>query len=582
MEYHSGLRYLPEIIILLFAAISVVVLFYRVKISPVLGYFVAGASIGPYGLKLVKSSGMIDIFAHFGLVFLLFLIGLELSFRKLAKMRKQVFGFGTLQIILTAFLISAICHYLLSLNLKAAAIIGCSLTLSSTAMVLQVLQESNQTSTQIGRLSIAVLILQDIAVVPLLVLVPLLASKSTSIVWILLANAFIKGIIALFLILVISRILFRPLFSIIAATENDELFMAITLLTVLSSAYLTEKFGLSMALGAFVAGLLLAETEYSYKIEQVILPFKKLLLGLFFMTVGMSIDIKLLVNELWLITIGTILLLTVKFSIIFCLFRLFRFNVLSALYAALLLAQGGEFAFILFGFESSTELLGERLSQILMSIVTITIAVTPLLVSLAYWLNKMINREQIFNNISKTSKGNKIKLETADINQYTIIAGFGRVGRTVAKILTAAEIDYVAIDINTIAVQKGQNAGFAVYSGDISASNTLQAIDATKANAIILTIKNDVTIKRTIKLLKNALPNKTIIVRSSDADRVKEYSDLGADVLISEVDETGLQLAVAALKINFLGDFSIKLLKERFRNSNYHLIEKISKAREND
>ncbi|AHC38934.1 cation:proton antiporter domain-containing protein [Ehrlichia muris] len=559
-------KYLLDIITLLSAAIVIVVLFWKLNISPVLGYFVAGTLIGSHGLNLVESSVIIQNLGEFGVVFLLFLIGIELTFERLIAMRLHVFGFGTLQVIVTALAIWYISNKF-GVDSKGSIIIGGALALSSTAIVLQVLQEKGYQSTQVGRLSIAVLLLQDFAVVPLIVLLPLLTGESHHSIPVSLLYSFIKAAIALTLIFITGRLLLRPLFNTIAAMKSNEIFIATTLLIVLGAAFITENFNLSMALGAFVSGLLVAETEYRHDVEQVVLPFKRLLLGLFFMTVGMSIDIKFVLNKLPIITLASISLIALKSFIIFILCRFFRFQLAAALQAGLLLSQGGEFAFILFGLAAEKNVLSNDLAQTLMMITTVTMAFTPLLATLGDWISKLITKKKISLN------SQELTLDTKDLDQHVIVVGFGRVGRMVAKVLVAEHVSYIASDIQPKIVKDGIDEGFPVYLGDLTKLNTLQSMAISRARMIIIAINNEVTIKKIISLVAKNFPHIIIIVRLPDLSNVEIYKELGAHYLIPETYEVGLQLGAVALSNNGFSSHAISLLKDRFRMVNYDAVK---------
>ncbi|AAZ68146.1 cation:proton antiporter domain-containing protein [Ehrlichia canis] len=559
-------KYLLDIITLLSAAIVIVVLFWKLNISPVLGYFVAGTLIGSNGLNLVESSVIIQNLGEFGVVFLLFLIGIELTFERLIAMRLHVFGFGTLQVIVTASVIWYISNKF-GIDSRGSLIIGGALALSSTAIVLQVLQEKGYQSTQVGRLSIAVLLLQDFAVVPLIVLLPLLTGESHHSIPISLLYSFIKAAIALTLIFITGRLLLRPLFNTIAAMKSNEIFIATTLLIVLGAAFITENFNLSMALGAFVSGLLVAETEYRHDVEQVVLPFKRLLLGLFFMTVGMSIDIKFVLNKLPIITLASISLIALKSFIIFILCRFFRFQLAAAIQAGLLLSQGGEFAFILFGLAAEKNVLSSDLAQTLMMITTVTMAFTPLLAALGDWISKLITKKKISLN------SQELTLDTKDLDQHVIVVGFGRVGRMVAKVLVAEHVNYIASDIQPKIVKDGIDEGYPVYLGDLTKLNTLQSMAISRARMIIIAINNEVTIKKIISLVAKNFPHIIIIVRLPDLNNVEIYKELGAHYLIPETYEVGLQLGAVALSNSGFSNHAVALLKDRFRMVNYDVVK---------
>ncbi|WP_341815664.1 MULTISPECIES: monovalent cation:proton antiporter-2 (CPA2) family protein [unclassified Wolbachia] len=563
---HSGSQHLFDIIILLSAAVFIVIAFWKMNISPVLGYFVAGALIGSHGFNLINSAEAMDNFAEFGVVFLLFIIGLELTFERLIAMRRHVFGFGSLQVIVTMIAIWCIA-LAFGVSINMAAVIGGGLALSSTAIVLQVLQEKGSQASQVGRLSIAVLLMQDFAVVPLIVLVPLLTGNSEHSLISSLAGSLVQAAIALVLIFVTGRLLLRPLFSVIAKMESNEIFISTTLLIILGSAFITEQFHLSMALGAFVAGLLVAETEHRNSVEHAVLPFKDLFLGLFFMTVGMSIDIDLLLNKLPLVTLLSIILIILKTSIIYTLCRFFGFRSAPAIQAGLLLAQGGEFAFILFRLADELDVLSSEIAQVLMMVTTVTMAFTPLLSGIGDWIANSFSTEKII------LDDEAIETDTQDLHNHVIVAGFGRVGYMVTKMLTAEHLSYVVVDIQSKIVKEGKNDSFPIYLGDATRYEILKSVGIERAQALVVSIKNEVTIKKIVSLVATNFPHVNIIIRLPDLNNVEVYKDLGASKVIPETSEIGLQLGGAALSLSGISESGVTSLKGKFRKGNYSMLK---------
>ncbi|WP_410542558.1 monovalent cation:proton antiporter-2 (CPA2) family protein [Wolbachia endosymbiont of Tetranychus urticae] len=565
---HSGSQHLFDIIILLSAAVFIVIAFWKMNISPVLGYFVAGALIGSHGFNLIHSVEVMDNFAEFGVVFLLFIIGLELTFERLIAMRRHVFGFGSLQVIVTMIAIWCIA-LAFGVSINMAAVIGGGLALSSTAIVLQVLQEKGSQASQVGRLSIAVLLMQDFAVVPLIVLVPLLTGNSEHSLISSLAGSLVQAAIALVLIFVTGRLLLRPLFSVIAKMESNEIFISTTLLIILGSAFITEQFHLSMALGAFVAGLLVAETEHRNSVEHAVLPFKDLFLGLFFMTVGMSIDIDLLLNKLPLVTLLSIILIVLKTSIIYTLCRFFGFRSAPAIQAGLLLAQGGEFAFILFRLADELDVLSSEIAQVLMIVTTVTMAFTPLLSGIGDWIANSFSTEKII------LDDEAIATDTQDLYNHVIVAGFGRVGYMVTKMLTAEHLSYVVVDIQSKIVKEGKNDSFPIYLGDATRYEILKSVGIERAQALVVSIKNEVTIKKIVSLVAANFPHVNIIIRLPDLNNVEVYKDLGASKIIPETSEIGLQLGGAALSLSGISESGVTSLKGKFRKGNYSMLKEL-------
>ncbi|WP_425386252.1 monovalent cation:proton antiporter-2 (CPA2) family protein [Wolbachia endosymbiont (group A) of Barypeithes pellucidus] len=563
---HSSSQYLFDIIILLSAAVFIVIAFWKMNISPVLGYFVAGAVIGSHGFNLIHSAEAMDNLAEFGVVFLLFIIGLELTFERLIAMRIHVFGFGSLQVIVTMVAIWCIA-LAFGVNTNIATVIGGGLALSSTAIVLQVLQEKGSQASQVGRLSIAVLLMQDFAVVPLIVLVPLLAGNSEHSLISSLAGSLVQAAIALVLIFITGRLLLRPLFSVIAKMKNNEVFISTTLLIVLGAAFITEQFHLSLALGAFVAGLLVAETEYRHSVEHAVLPFKDLFLGLFFMTVGMSINTELLLNKLPLITLLSIILIVLKTSIIYILCRFFWFKSAPAIQAGLLLSQGGEFAFILFRLANELNVLPSEIAQVLMMVTTVTMAFTPLLSGLGDWIANSFSTEKTI------LDDEAVETDTQDLYNHVIVAGFGRVGYMVTKMLTAEHLSYVVVDIQSKIVKEGKSDSFPIYLGDVTRCEILKSVGIERAQALVVSIKNEVTIKKVVSLVAANFPHVNIVIRLPDLSNVEVYRDLGASKIIPETSEIGLQLGGAALSLSGISESGVTSLKSRFRKGNYSMLK---------
>ncbi|GFR27083.1 k(+) efflux antiporter 2, chloroplastic [Trichonephila clavata] len=536
------------------------------NISPVLGYFVAGAVIGSHGFNLIHSAEVMDNLAEFGVVFLLFIIGLELTFERLIAMRIHVFGFGSLQVIVTMVAIWCI-SLAFGVSTNIATVIGGGLALSSTAIVLQVLQEKGSQASQVGRLSIAVLLMQDFAVVPLIVLVPLLAGNSEHSLISSLAGSLVQAAIALVLIFITGRLLLRPLFSVIAKMESNEVFISTTLLIVLGAAFITEQFHLSLALGAFVAGLLVAETEYRHSVEHAVLPFKDLFLGLFFMTVGMSINTELLLNKLPLITLLSIILIVLKTSIIYILCRFFGFKSAPAIQAGLLLSQGGEFAFILFRLADELNVLPSEIAQVLMMVTTVTMAFTPLLSGLGDWIANSFSTEKTI------LDDEAVETDTQDLYNHVIVAGFGRVGYMVTKMLTAEHLSYVVVDIQSKIVKEGKSDSFPIYLGDVTRCEILKSVGIERAQALVISIKNEVTIKKVVSLVAANFPHVNIVIRLPDLSNVEVYRDLGASKIIPETSEIGLQLGGAALSLSGISESGVTSLKSRFRKGNYSMLK---------
>jgi monovalent cation:H+ antiporter-2, CPA2 family len=555
--------FLQNTVIILLAAVVVVAIFRRFHLSPVLGYFVAGAAIGEYGWFSFVKSADTEVFGELGIVFLLFAIGLELTFERLKSMRVQVFGFGGLQFLLT-FLAIFGCLYFVGISIKTALVISGGFALSSTAIVLQVVSEERKQSTQVGRLSLAVLLMQDLAVVPLLVLVPLLASGGEQSIVPLLTSVMFKAIFVLISIFILGRLLLRPIFRVInyTSSKNNELFIATTLLIVLASAWATEVMGLSLALGAFMAGLLIAETEFHLQAEESINPFKGLFLGLFFMTVGMSFNFTLVLQEWHTIIIISFLLIFAKALIVIALGALFRFNWGTAIHAGLLLSQGGEFAFILFKLASRQGIIPSHTSEILMVVVTVTMALTPLLSIVGNLIAEHLDKKEKMNY-------QDVNKDVSDLYNHVVVVGFGKVGKMVARLLEAEKVNYIAIDINPNHVIHERKDGFPVYLGDGSNVDILDSVGLKRSKSVIITINNEVTLKRCSKVIRDHMPDIPVIVRAKDLGYERELYKVGVTTIVPETYETGLQMGGAVLKSIGIGENEVSRIKNQFRLGNY-------------
>ncbi|MFV9930469.1 MAG: monovalent cation:proton antiporter-2 (CPA2) family protein [Rickettsia endosymbiont of Haemaphysalis japonica] len=570
---------LINVIILLGTAVFIVAIFKRLRLSPVLGYLIAGAAIGDHGLKIVTYD-QTKLLGELGVVFLLFAIGLELSFKRLKAMRRYVFGLGSLQVLTTAIVIAG-AMVLIDGNSSAAIITGGGLALSSTALVMQVIEENRSQSTQIGRVSLAILLLQDLAVVPLLVIVPLLAGNNKASLAAALGIALLKAVTALLTIFIVGRVFLRPVFSFISSESNNasELPIAMTLLIVLSAAWATETFGLSLALGAFVAGVLVAETEFRLQAEESIYPFKSLFLGLFFMTVGMNIDALAMYAKISHILTLSMALIGIKTLIITAFCILFGFNKGVAFYSGLLLSQGGEFGFILFSLGKDSGVLEESTADILLLVVTFTMALTPLLAALGQKIAEKVDK-----GLGKTPT-QMIELGARDLTNHIIIAGLGNTGKMVARVLEAEGISYVILDLDDDRVKEELSNGLPVFKGDVSQADTLKALGTERACAIILTINNQVTIKKSLKTISGNYQDIPVVVKLKNLKNAREFYDLGATTIIPESYETGLQIGGIVLKNIGISEQEINRIKVQFRLGNYIIAKKedaLSEAEDND
>ncbi|MGF1562298.1 MAG: monovalent cation:proton antiporter-2 (CPA2) family protein [Geminicoccaceae bacterium] len=533
-----GHSYFSDLIILLGAAVVAVTAVRWLKSSTVIGYLIAGALIGPHALGLISTVHEVERIAEFGVIFLLFAIGLELSIERLKVMRTLVFGLGGAQVVVTGTIIALIAAAF-GQSGPSAVVIGGALALSSTAFVLQLLIETGHQVSRAGRTAFAILLFQDLAVVPLLALIGVLADTSTSLA-VSLAEAFARALVAVSLALLIGRLAMRPLFRLVAATRSPELFVATMLLVVLGASYALSMAGLSRELGAFLAGLLIAETEYRHQVEADIRPFKGLLLGLFFMSVGMVLDLQLVIDA-WPYVLGLVAALIVgKAAIIALLAHLFRQPWAIALRAGLLLGQGGEFAFVLFGAALAAGLLERDLVQLLSAAVIVTMMLTPALASLGLRLERRFTPDDPAELSAITDAARKSA-------GHVLIAGFGRVGQTVARVLSAQGVPFIALDLDQRRVRRAREVGLPVFFGDASHHDVVHAAGADSAQVAVVTMDDPLAAERAVHNLHRAAPSLRIVARARDFRHGKVLERAGVAVCVPETVEASLQLGAAAL-----------------------------------
>ncbi len=557
---------LYDVLIFLAAAIIVVPLLKPFRISPILGYLAAGVIIGPHLLSLVKVSSEAHALAEFGVVFLLFMIGLELSIERLRSLAGSVLGLGTLQVVITGFVIGSIA-IMLGATGREAIVIGGGLALSSTAFVLQLLIERGERMTGYGQAAFAILLLQDLAVVPLLIIVRLLGDTEAGIAQLALLSA-IQAAAAIVAIVIIGRLVLRPLYRVIAGTNSSELFVAATLLVILGTSWAVSLGGFSMALGAFMAGLLLAETEYRHQVEADIRPFRGILLGLFFMIIGMSIDLPLIAGRWWEIILLVCSLMIGKSIITAILCRLTGQSSATAIRAGLLLSQGGEFGFVIFGAAMISGVLPHEIGQVLLAVISISMVLTPALDFVG---------ARLASSIGKGPEPNlaAISEETQTLSGHIVIVGFGRVGQTVAKALALGGVDYVALDLNHQRVRNCHRKGMSVFYGNGSDIGILNAVGAGRASAAVITIDQSDSASRAVTVLRSSFRDLQIFVRARNLRHRRDLTQAGATSVVPEALEASIQLAGIVLRAVGISVDRIDEVEQEFRREDYAALEEI-------
>lgn len=549
-------------LIILAGAILIVPLFKRFRMSPILGYLVTGMVIGPYGFGLVPDGENIRLLAEFGVLFLLFMIGLELPLDRLRAMRRYVFGLGSSQVIVTALILIGLAVWW-GEPVGAAVVIGFGLALSSTATVLGELSERSELVMRFGRVSLAVLLMQDLAVAPLLAMVPLLGDQAPEGHALLIRAA--EGLGALLLVVFLGRFVFRPVFSVVVSAKMPELFTATSLFLVVGTSFLTAEAGLSMPLGAFLAGILLADTEYRHQVEADIYPFRGLFLGLFFMTVGMSIQGTLLLNHAPLILGLLLVLILIKVVVTTIACRLFSLRWDVALRTGLTLAQGGEFAFVLIGLAVVEGVVSSFPAQIIFLVVALGIVATPFLIALGElagnWLQQYVDVEPA-----------TLDHEAQDLRNHVVIAGFGRVGQTVADLLEQLDIPYVALDLDRNVVADARRSGKPVYYGNASSAQVLEAAGVGKAKVAVVTLDAHHLAQSLITLLRKRWPDLPIYSRARDLAFSEQLENAGATEAIPENIEASLRLGSRVLRAIGMPRDQVQELLEILTAEDYRLL----------
>uniref|UniRef100_R7VZQ1 Glutathione-regulated potassium-efflux system protein kefC n=1 Tax=Aegilops tauschii TaxID=37682 RepID=R7VZQ1_AEGTA len=560
-----------DVLYLLLASVVFVPLFQKIPGgSPVLGYLAAGVLIGPYGLSIIRNVHGTKAIAEFGVVFLLFNIGLELSVERLSSMKKYVFGLGSAQVLVTTAVVGLAAHRFAALPGPAAIVVGSGLALSSTAVVLQVLQERGESTSRHGRATFSVLLFQDLAVVVLLILIPLISPNSSKggvgfqAILEAMGMAAVKAIAAITAIIAGGRLFLRPIYRQIAENRNAEIFSANTLLVIFGTSLLTARAGLSMALGAFLAGLLLAETEFSLQVESDIAPYRGLLLGLFFMTVGMSIDPKLFLSNFPAVSLILGLLIIGKTLLVTFIGRVFGVSTIAAVRVGLLLAPGGEFAFVAFGEAVNQGLLSPQLSSLLFLVVGLSMAMTPYLAAGGQFLASKFEQHDVRSLLP-------VESETDDLQGHIIILGFGRVGQIIAQLLSERLIPFVALDVRSDRVAVGRALDLPVYFGDAGSREVLHKVGAERACAAAITLDTPGANYRAVWALSKYFPNVKTFVRAHDVDHGVNLEKAGASAVVPETLEPSLQLAAAVLAQAKLPMSEIATTINEFRNR--HLSE---------
>lgn len=553
-----------EVLTILSCAVFIVWLFRRLKLPAILAYLVAGMLVGEHGLNIAHDQVDYDHFAELGIVFLLFTLGLEFSLPRLMAMRHLVLAVGSLQVGIS-LLIFMIASMFFGLSFESAFVVGGILALSSTAIVIRQLSETGAMKRKSGQISVAILLFQDVAVVPLLIIVPMLALDSdTSMIWAL-SVAIFKGVVVVTLLLFIGKWLLPKVFNIIAQVRTDELFVLTTLLVTLLASAITQWFGLSMALGAFLAGMMLSESEYKHQLEADIRPYRDILLGLFFVTVGMKLDVALLLTSPLSLLAIMLSFMLVKVMVIKVLATRAGESSKDAWASGLMLAQMGEFGFVLIALANQVKLLPSDVSSMLLGAGVISMAITPFIIDRARPWSIFLSQEKSV----ETNDLEKLP-ENKNLRNHVIICGFGRIGQTVSRFLKQEKIDFVAIDIDPLRTRTAREAGENVLFGSSRQTELLNAAHLLQAKLVVIAFGEDKQSVEVIQKIRSLSPDVPILVRTRNDDNLDMLHDAGANEVVPESLEGSLMLVSQVLSLTGVPFSRIMRRVQKERKNHYN------------
>ncbi|GAC29670.1 cation:proton antiporter [Brumicola pallidula] len=547
-----------NIIALMALSVFLVWCFKRVGLPAILAYLLVGVMAGPEVLSLYSDPDQMHFLAEVGIVFLLFSLGLEFSLPKLIAMRNLVFGVGAGQMLLTTALFAGIA-LLLDQSISTSIIIGGMVALSSTAIVIKQIDDAGRLNTPRSQMAVSILLFQDLAVVPFLIAIPLLAPGSEQSVGFALLMALLKGVVVVVLLLSVGRWLLPRIFNEVARTRTDELFVLTTILVALLAAWITYAFGLSMALGAFLAGMMLSESQYRHQLEADIRPFRDILMGLFFITVGMKLELNVLFFEFHWVMLGLIVMVVLKTLVVGISAIIFKQNRQDAWAAGMKLAQLGEFSFVIAALAVQNQVISSQQSSMIISIGLLSMVITPWLINVsgkfAQWIAPNKKIEAIITQPNQS--------EAKDLRNHVLILGFGRVGQSVARMLKLEGIKYVAIDYDPIRVYESRSAGQNVMFGDVSQRDLLKSAGIENAQLALITFDQHDRALKVVNVITALKPGMTVVVRTRKDFQPDDFYSAGASQVVPEIQEGSLMLVSQVL--HYAGVPMSRILK-RVRN----------------
>ena len=559
---------LEFVLILLITGVVVVVVFHELRLPPILGYLMIGITIGPHALNWIPDNTETRYLAEFGVVFLMFSIGLEFSLPKLVTMKHLVFGLGSAQVSATVLIVMCV-TWLLDIDWRAGLALGGAIAMSSTAIVSKILVEKLQLASTHGRQIISILLFQDLAVVPFLIIIPALAQPNVGNLDIGIAIALLKAIVVLALILLLGQRLMRPWFHLVARQKSSELFVLNVLLITLWLAWLTEVSGLSLALGAFLAGMLISETEYRYQVEDDIKPFRDILLGLFFITIGMLLDIQSVMQNLLWVLLLLAALITLKATVIAALSLAFRADSGVATRTGLNLAQAGEFGFVLLAQAGTLGLIDNPIMQPVLAAMILSMMLAPFVIERSeHMAHHFSAAEWMRRSLQLTT----IAAQTMIEERHVILCGYGHSGQNISRLLEKESIPFIALDLDPQRIQEATAAGESVVYGDAARQEVLVAAGLMRAMVLIVTYVDTTSSLRILNHVRLLRPELPVIVRTRDEHDIDLLKEAGAAEVVAETMEGSLMLASHALTLLGLPVDQVSQRMAQSREERYSLL----------
>ncbi|PWK19620.1 monovalent cation:proton antiporter family protein [Xanthomarina spongicola] len=563
---------LQDILILLGFSVLIVFLLQKAKLPSILGFLITGVIIGPFGLSLVNAVEEVEIISEIGVILLLFVIGMELSIKKLISMRKTVFIGGFLQVGLTV-LVAGICYYLLGNSWNESVFIGFLFSLSSTAIVLKVFQDRNEMSTPHGRNALAILIFQDIIVVPMILFTPIIAGESTNVTASIL-NLLFKSVVVFVITFLSARYVVPKFMHAIAKTNNKELFLLTTITICFAVAFLTSEAGLSLAFGAFIAGLIISESEFSHQATSIILPFRELFISFFFISVGMLLNLNFFFNHIGVILLLVLAVLVVKSSIVALAIAILKYPSRTVLITGLSLFQVGEFAFILSKVGIEYNLLSAETNQYFLAVSIVTMLLTPFVIIFSENISDRFHNTKIAKALASSSKENPEELYEnveIDLSNHLVIIGFGINGSNLAKASQFSNIPYVVIEFNAEVVKREKAKGIPILFGDATQPHILETVNLSKARSVVVAISNAEATRTIISNIRNISQSVYLVVRTRYVKEITELIAHGADDVIPEEFETSIEIFSRVLHDFLVPENDISEFIDLIRSDNYKL-----------